>query len=72
MFYNTGIITYIWIVCNRKPAARKGKVQLIDADLKRTTNRILAPLQDDEGWAFRGARSLFSHHQPRPVRCVAW
>ncbi|MDD3762401.1 MAG: class I SAM-dependent DNA methyltransferase [Nevskiales bacterium] len=31
MFYNTGIATYIWIVSNRKPAARKGKVQLIDA-----------------------------------------
>jgi type I restriction enzyme M protein len=31
MFYNTGISTYVWIVSNRKPARRKGKVQLIDA-----------------------------------------
>ena len=31
MFYNTGISTYVWIVGNRKPAERKGKVQLIDA-----------------------------------------
>ncbi len=31
MFYNTGIATYVWVVSNRKPAARKGKVQLIDA-----------------------------------------
>ena len=31
MFYNTGISTYVWIVSNRKPAARKGRVQLIDA-----------------------------------------
>ena len=31
MFYNTGISTYVWIVSNRKPATRKGKVQLIDA-----------------------------------------
>ena len=31
MFYNTGISTYIWIVTNRKPTHRKGKVQLIDA-----------------------------------------
>jgi type I restriction enzyme M protein len=31
MFYNTGISTYIWILSNRKPAERKGKVQLIDA-----------------------------------------
>ena len=31
MFYNTGISTYVWILSNRKPAPRKGKVQLIDA-----------------------------------------
>jgi type I restriction enzyme M protein len=31
MFYNTGISTYVWIVSNRKPAARRGKLQLIDA-----------------------------------------
>ena len=31
MFYNTGISTYVWIVSNRKPESRKGKVQLIDA-----------------------------------------
>ncbi len=31
MFYNTGISTYVWIVSNRKPATRRGKVQLIDA-----------------------------------------
>lgn len=31
MFYNTGIATYVWILSNKKPALRKGKVQLIDA-----------------------------------------
>ncbi len=31
MFYNTGIATYIWVLTNRKPAHRKGHVQLIDA-----------------------------------------
>ena len=31
MFYNTGISTYVWILSNRKPEHRKGKVQLIDA-----------------------------------------
>ena len=31
IFYNTGIATYIWILTNRKPEHRKGKVQLIDA-----------------------------------------
>jgi type I restriction enzyme M protein len=31
MFFNTGIATYIWVLSNRKPAHRRGKVQLIDA-----------------------------------------
>jgi type I restriction enzyme M protein len=31
LFYNTGIATYIWVLSNRKPAHRKGLVQLIDA-----------------------------------------
>ena len=31
MFYNTGIATYIWVLSNRKPTHRRGKVQLIDA-----------------------------------------
>ena len=31
MFYNTGIATYIWVLANRKPAHRRGCVQLIDA-----------------------------------------
>lgn len=31
MFYNTGILTYVWVVTNRKAKSRKGKVQLIDA-----------------------------------------
>ena len=30
MFYNTGIATYIWVLTNRKPERRQGKVQLID------------------------------------------
>jgi type I restriction enzyme M protein len=31
MFYNTGIATYVWVISNRKPPKRRGKVQLIDA-----------------------------------------
>ncbi|MCY3797110.1 MAG: class I SAM-dependent DNA methyltransferase [Chloroflexi bacterium] len=31
LFYNTGISTYVWILTNRKAAASKGLVQLIDA-----------------------------------------
>ena len=30
LFYNTGIFTYVWLVTNRKPPERCGKVQLID------------------------------------------
>lgn len=31
LFYNTGISTYIWVISNKKPKERKGKVQLINA-----------------------------------------
>lgn len=31
LFYNTGIATYIWVLSNKKPAHRQGKVQLINA-----------------------------------------
>lgn len=31
LFYNTGIATYVWVLSNRKPEHRRGKVQLIDA-----------------------------------------
>jgi type I restriction enzyme M protein len=31
LFYNTGIATYVWVLTNRKPEHRKGRVQLIDA-----------------------------------------
>ncbi len=32
IFYNTGIATYIWILCRDKPEARRNKVQLINAN----------------------------------------
>jgi len=31
LFYNTGIATYVWVLTNRKPERRRGKIQLIDA-----------------------------------------
>jgi len=56
LFYNTGISTYIWIVSNRKPERRKGKVQLIDASgyWQKRRQRLLAkkakePRQQAEG-----------------------
>lgn len=32
LFYNTGIATYIWVLSNKKPSHRAGKVQLINAN----------------------------------------
>lgn len=32
LFYNTGIATYIWILNNKKPEHRQGKVQLINSN----------------------------------------
>lgn len=43
MFYNTGIATYIWVLTNRKPENRRGKVQLIDA------TRWFTPLRKNLG-----------------------
>ncbi|WP_166984735.1 type I restriction-modification system subunit M [Canibacter zhoujuaniae] len=31
MFYNTGILTYVWVLSNRKERKRQNRVQLIDA-----------------------------------------
>jgi len=39
MFYNTGIATYIWVLTNRKPDHRVGRVQLIDATARFTPLR---------------------------------
>ena len=39
MFYNTTQETYIWILSNRKPESRKGKIQLIDATGLKTSLR---------------------------------
>ena len=30
LFFNTGITTYLWILCKKKSKKRKGKIQLID------------------------------------------
>jgi len=39
LFFNTGIGTYIWVLSNRKPKERKGKVMLIDAREMKTAMR---------------------------------
>ncbi len=37
MFYNTKLATYIWVLSNKKPANRVGRVQLIDASTFKST-----------------------------------
>ncbi len=53
MFYNTGIATYIWVLTNRKPEHRSGKVQLIDATewfkpLRKNLGKKNCELSDDD------------------------
>ena len=53
MFYNTGIATYIWVLTNRKPDHRRGKVQLIDAakwfqPLRKNLGKKNCELGDDD------------------------
>lgn len=43
IFFRTGIGTYIWVLSNKKPAHRKGKVQLIDA------TALFEPMRKSEG-----------------------
>jgi type I restriction enzyme M protein len=50
VFYNTGISTYVWIVTNRKPKPRKGKVQLINGvDLFHRMKRSLGEKRKELG-----------------------
>ncbi len=53
LFYNTGIATYIWVLSNRKPDHRKGRVQLIDATqwykpLRKNLGKKNCELSDDD------------------------
>ena len=43
IFFRTGIGTYIWLLSNKKPAARRGKVQLINA------TELYTPMRKSEG-----------------------
>ena len=43
IFFRTGIGTYIWLLSNKKPVDRKGKVQLIDA------TALYEPMRKSEG-----------------------
>lgn len=48
MFYNTGIPTFIWIITNRKPEHKKGKVQLINATSEKYYTKLKKSLGDKQ------------------------
>ncbi|MXX30279.1 MAG: SAM-dependent DNA methyltransferase [Gammaproteobacteria bacterium] len=53
LFYNTGIFTYVWLVTNRKPLERCGKVQLIDGTrffrkMKKSLNNKRNEIAEDQ------------------------
>ena len=53
LFYNTGIFTYVWLVTNRKPKDRQGKVQLIDGTrffrkMKKSLNNKRNEIAEDQ------------------------
>jgi type I restriction enzyme M protein len=53
LYYNTGIYTYVWLVTNRKPPERRGKVQLIDGTrffhrMKKSLNNKRHEITDEQ------------------------
>lgn len=58
LFYNTGIATYVWLITNRKSAARRGRVQLINATgeqfytlLRRNLGKKRCEISEDQSTA---------------------
>ncbi len=73
MFYNTGILTYIWIVTNRKRPERKGKVQLIDATrhfkkMKKSLGNKRNELSDDHIDDITRLYANFTHEDTATVK----
>lgn len=66
LFYNTGIATYIWLINNRKPDLRRGKVQLINATgeefytmLRRNLGKKRVEISEDQATAILGIYDAF-------------
>ncbi len=57
IFFRTGIGTYIWILSNKKPTTRQGKVQLIDA------TALYTPMRKSEG----NKKRMISGDQTRQI-----
>ena len=69
MFYNTGIATYVWVLCNHKSAERKGQVQLINASkrhgkMRKSLGSKRNEMNDDDIAAITRA---FGHFEPIPL-----
>ncbi|MDO9067591.1 MAG: class I SAM-dependent DNA methyltransferase [Deltaproteobacteria bacterium] len=69
LFYNTGIATYIWLINNRKPAERCGKVQLINASgeefrtmLRRNLGKKRVEISEDQSAAILGIYEAFEEN----------
>ncbi|MGH6986616.1 MAG: type I restriction-modification system subunit M [Caulobacteraceae bacterium] len=72
LFYNTGIATYVWLLTNRKAAARKGKVQLIDASsfwvpMRRSMGDKRREIPFDKARDIVAILSAFQDSETRPV-----
>jgi type I restriction enzyme M protein len=66
LFYNTGIATYIWLINNRKPSERRGRVQLINAAgeafrtmLRRNLGKKRVEIGEDQASAILGIYEAF-------------
>ena len=77
LFYNTGIATYVWVLTNRKPERRRGKVQLIDATpwrrpLRKNLGKKTCELGEDDAVKV-GYEISFTRwfHKPPPLRSLA-
>jgi type I restriction enzyme M protein len=57
IFFRTGIGTYIWVLSNKKPEARRGRVQLIDA------SQLFTPMRKSEG----NKKRMISPEQTRQI-----
>lgn len=67
LFYNTGIATYIWLLNNRKPKARQGRVQLVNASgeeygtqLRRNLGKKRYEISEDQSAAILGIYEAFA------------
>ena len=58
LFYNTGIFTYVWLVTNKKPKERRGKVQLVDG-----TRFFVKMTESEYRKALNNKRNLITEEQ---------